>query len=126
MEGKRSIGRDLFERLVAASRWAAPVFVAVIVVLSVVPGENRPHIGLSGNVEHLFAYAGTAFASVLAIRSHRLGVVVLFLLVLAGGLELAQIRFPGRSAGFDNWMASTAGAFVGAVLARFVLARVRR
>jgi len=98
----------------------------VIVVLSTVPGDQRPHTGMSGNVEHAMAYLGTSLASVLAVRTHRVVRVLIFLSVLAGGLEIAQIWIPGRSAGFDNWAASSAGALVGSVLARFVIVRARR
>ena len=118
--------RDLVGRLVRASRWLAPVCLAVIVVLSIVPAEQRPHTGMSGNLEHFLAYAGTGVALVSAIRAHRVALATLLLCVLSGGLEIAQIWIPGRSAGLDNWIASSAGALVGSFLAYLLLTRVRR
>ena len=104
------IGRKLFQM-------AGILSLAVIVVLSVLPGTDRPHVFGSGNVEHLLAYAGAAFfASTLpALRGWR---VVLLLSAASLLFEGIQIFIPGRGPGLDNWAASTLGAIIGLVLAR--------
>jgi VanZ family protein len=72
--------------------------VVLIVVLSLIPGPYRPHTGAPGGAEHFFAYAATAVALALGWRSLAQGVLIAVgLLVLACGLELAQLCAPGRS-----------------------------
>lgn len=108
-------------------RWAirpsAVLALAIIVVLSVVPGDFRPSTGASGNFEHFIAYAGTAGLLALSrvVRSSwSIVLLVAGLAGLAGSLELAQIWIPGRSAGWDNFFASSAGGLVGTMVARLV------
>ena len=48
-------------QLLPAFRWLAIACLLAIAVLSLVPGDDRPHTGYSGNIEHLVAYVGTAF-----------------------------------------------------------------
>lgn len=107
-----------------AIRWAlrpsAILALLIIVVLSVVPGDLRPSTGASGNFEHFIAYAGTA--GLLAL-SRTLGPpwsIGVLMIVLAGSLEMAQLWIPGRSAGWDNFLASTAGGLAGVIVGRFV------
>ena len=104
------IGRTLFQM-------SGILSLAVIVVLSVLPGAERPHVFGSGNVEHLRACAGAAFfASTLPpLRGWR---VVLLLSAASLLFEGIQIFIPGRGPGLDNWAASTLGAIIGLVLAR--------
>ena len=104
------IGRRLFQM-------AGIISLAVIVVLSVLPGGDRPHVFGSGNVEHLLAYAGAAFfASTLpALRGWR---IVLLLSAASLLFEGVQLFIPGRGPGLDNWAASTLGAAIGLALAR--------
>ena len=104
------IGRKLFQM-------AGILSLAVIVVLSVLPGADRPHVFGSGNVEHLLAYAGAAFfASTLpALRGWR---IVLLLSTASLLFEGIQTLIPGRGPGLDNWIASTLGAIVGLAFGR--------
>lgn len=90
----------------------------VIIVLSLLPGDERPHTGASGNVEHLMAYVGTGCITALAFRNVSLPWLVLPFCAASGLFEIIQIFIPGRSAGFDNWFASTLGALAGALIAR--------
>lgn len=93
----------------------------VIAFLSLLPGSERPHTGYSGNAEHVVAYLGTAAVTALAFRSVGAVGLVLPFSIASALLELAQLLIPGRSAGADNWLASTLGALAGVLLARLVL-----
>jgi hypothetical protein len=46
--------------LLRLSRAIGLACVAVIIVLSLVPGDERPHTGLAGQIEHALASFGTA------------------------------------------------------------------
>ncbi len=93
----------------------------VIIVLSLLPGNERPHTGFSGNIEHVVAYAGTAgFAALALVRRPVVGLVIAFSAASAL-FEICQIWIPGRSAGFDNWFASSLGALIGVCAARYIL-----
>ena len=111
------VGRRLFQA-------AGVICLAVITILSVLPGADRPHVFGSGNVEHLIAYAGGAFfaSSLPGLRGWR---VVLLLSAASLIFEGLQMLIPGRSPGLDNWLASTLGAVVGLAFARafFMIAR---
>jgi VanZ family protein len=110
-----------FLRLSRAIGWAC---VAAIIVLSLVPGDERPHTGLAGQIEHALAYFGTAVFLALGFRTMRDRVAVISLLVgLAAVLELIQRMIPGRHAQFIDWFASSLGAAAG-VLAIILLERV--
>jgi VanZ family protein len=93
----------------------------VIIVLSLLPGNERPHTGFSGNIEHVVAYAGTACFVALALRRPSLPVLVIAFSAASAFFEICQIWIPGRSAGFDNWFASTLGAVIGVSAARYIV-----
>lgn len=106
-------------------RLAAMLCLIAIAVLSTLPGVDRPHTGASGNVEHFIAYLGTALFLASALGARK-GVMAVALLSLAAAFfEVLQIFIDGRQPGVDNWLASTAGAMAGALLARFVGALAR-
>ena len=87
---------------------------AVIVVLSLVPGQDRPHSGLSGQLEHGLAYATNAALFALGYReSGGRWRLLLLLCSLAGALELMQLGIPGRTAEFAGFFASALGASLG-------------
>jgi VanZ family protein len=111
------VGRRLFQV-------AGVVSLVTIAILSVLPGAERPHVFSSGNAEHLLAYTGGAFfASSLPIfRGWR---IVLVLSAASLIFEGVQMFISGRSAGLDNWAASTVGAVAGLLLARAFAAVVR-
>jgi hypothetical protein len=65
-----------------------------LVVLSLLPGSERPHTGLPGQLEHVIAYCATAVFLGLGYSTARARVgVVLFLALLAA-------RWSWRSTGF--------------------------
>lgn len=109
-----------------SARIVALLCVAAIVVLSTVPGVDRPHVFHSGNVEHVIAYTGTAFLLVFGF-SRRLA--WRWPVALSGAsaiFEVLQIWIPGRSAGIENWLASTAGACAGTLLALWAARLIAR
>jgi VanZ family protein len=98
--------------------------VAAIIVLSLLPADERPHTGLAGQVEHAIAYFGTAVFLALGFRTMRDRVATISLLVgLAAVLELIQRLIPGRHSQFIDWFASSFGAGVG-VLAVILMERL--
>jgi hypothetical protein len=98
--------------------------IAAIIVLSLLPGDERPHTGLAGQFEHALAYFGTALFLTMGFRTTRNRVATISLLVgLAAVMELIQRMVPGRHSQFIDWFASSSGAGVG-VFAIILLERV--
>jgi VanZ family protein len=85
----------------------------MLAVLSLVPGNERPHTGLAGQYEHVLAYALASLVTRLAGR--RVASVWQFaaFCLAAGVFEICQIWVPGRSAAAGDWLASSAGALIG-------------
>jgi len=100
------------------ARQATFVGIIVIVVLSLLPGDERPHTGAGGGPEHFVAYGlvGLAFGIGYASRRHRF-LAGAGLAALSGCLEVAQIFIPGRTAEFAGWLSSSAGAWSGLCIA---------
>ena len=92
--------------------------VGVLIALSVVPGQHRPQSTLSGEFEHLIAYAVSS--GVLGLGYHRAAErlkILFFLVVLAGCLEITQIWVPGRRSEIIGFAASSTGAALGMLCA---------
>ena len=82
------------EKLARVPAWLS---VVLIVILSVLPGSERPHTGASGHVEHILAYSITAALLALAYGSRSSAtVIVIGLSVLSGLMEIVQIFIPGE------------------------------
>ena len=96
-------------------RIATWLCVATIVVLSLVPGDERPHTGLEGQWEHFMAYAGTGLIAMLAYR--RALWTIAGLCLLSSVLELLQNFVPGRGPAVMDAIFSTAGGVTGAGMA---------
>jgi VanZ like family len=101
-----------------ALRIAAGCSWITLAMLSLVPGRDRPHLGISANFEHLLAYALAGFVTRLVLRRTASRWQFLAFSGAAAFFEVCQIWIPGRAAGFDNWAASSVGALIGIVLAR--------
>jgi hypothetical protein len=84
-----------------------------IVILSLVPGNTRPHSGMSGIYEHFFAYlmVGGAFGLGLPTLLHRL-LIAGGLTVTAAVLEVAQVTIPGRTGEISGVVSGLAGAWI--------------
>jgi VanZ family protein len=109
---------NLARRAFAAIALAAWIAVAV---LSLVPGHDRPHTGIPGDLEHALAYAFTALATSIGWpRARGLG-VVLALTIMSGAFEVCQFWIPGRGSSALTWIISSLSAGLGARLAPTVL-----
>jgi hypothetical protein len=84
--------------------------VCVVIGGSLLPGRDMPAL-INDKVEHFLAYGALATVGSLTCRTRqdRL-MLVLFLFVLAVGLEIAQRFSPGRSTEFFDALAGWMGA----------------
>ena len=105
-------------RVAAVCSWAT------LAVLSLVPGSARPHTGASGNTEHLMAYILAALVTRIAFGHVQTRWQLAGFSAAAAAFEVCQIWIPGRSAGVENWAASTGGALIGLLVARAVAHRL--
>jgi VanZ family protein len=94
--------------------WTA---VTLIVVLSLVPSQLRPHILAIGQMEHLIAYGLVAALLAFICRTGRHFMAICVTLPLgAAALEILQNFVPGRDPKFSDFAAGTAGAWIGIAL----------
>ena len=115
---------ELFTR---AWRWRTPLktvkiagalAVVAFAVLSLVPWQLRPHTGAPESLEHVAAYALAGALLTFGYRKRSQPfIIVLSLSLYAAILEIAQIWVPGRNPQFIDFVASSAGALIGSVLA---------
>jgi hypothetical protein len=95
-------------------QWMSWVAVLAIIVLSVVPGDVRPHTGAPGPTEHSIAYFLTA--SLFGLRakspSQFLQLALMFIIGTAI-LETSQLWIPGRNSQFGDFVASSLGILFG-------------
>lgn len=108
-------------------RWlglAAVVGVAALVVLSWIPGDLRPQTGGGRTLEHAFAYFVVAGVLAVTCPPPRGLLAACGLVLLAAVLEIGQLWIPGRDATLSDFLASAAGALLGAVLTT-VVARLK-
>ncbi len=114
--------RSLLLSIARPLAWACVVAIAV---LSLVPGDTRPHTGLPGRAEHFIAYAGTAFFFALGYRGlHQRILALIGLAIASGAFEVLQSFVPGRSASSLDALASTSGAAFGLLLGAILSAIV--
>ena len=100
--------------LVRLSQVVGLACVAVLIVLSVLPANERPHTGFPGQIEHAAAYFGAAVFLAFGYPTARGRIATIALLVgLAATLEIIQLVIPGRNSQFIDWFASSFGAGFG-------------
>ena len=114
------IEADQVRRLAALAGWLG---IVVIAVLSLVPGDYRPHTFLPGPAEHVLAYALTGMALAIGYPQARHRVLWFLGLSAAGTLfEVLQFWDPGRSPSLIDVAACSGGAalglFLGALFSR--------
>jgi hypothetical protein len=96
--------------------------VVAIGVLSLVPGDMRPHTGAPGTFEHVAAYFGAAGMLAFGYGNRRAALATALSLPLySAAFEIAQSQIPGRHAAFSDFVASTIGVIVGSGLAWIAL-----
>ena len=104
-------GTKLSTTVVRAAGWVA---VLAIGVVSLVPGQGRPHVLSQNQWEHLAAYVvagmllGTGYP-----RSKTMVLIGVALTAYGGALELAQLWVPGRMARLTDFGHSALGAWIG-------------
>src|SRR5438128_1544061 len=100
------------DRIGSAATWFC---VGTLIVLSLVPGSERPHTGIEGQWEHCLAYAGTGAIATLTYRRPVWTIGGLSLLGCV--LELLQNFVPGRGPAVTDALFSSSGAVLGAAAA---------
>jgi VanZ family protein len=107
----------IFYKLWRLSIFAGCVGCLLIVVLSLLPAQIRPHTGVGGEYEHWIAYAlvGGVFAAGDSAMRERL-FAGLVLTASAAILELLQNLNPGRTPELAGFLASSLGAWSGIFL----------
>jgi VanZ family protein len=114
----------LTNRYIRMGRIAAWIGILAIIILSVVPAEDRPVTGAGQWLEHFAAFAmvGCAFAIGYRLSLTRL----LFLAVFfCAGIEVLQIPLPTRHARVSDFLIDVVGACFAVVcvfVARQILA----
>lgn len=101
-------------RLKTTSRFLAWGCIVALAVLSLVPSEQMLRTGLTGRLEHLMAYAGTACIAAMAFAQRGLFRLICALLIYAGSLEFLQRFSPGRTSSILDFMFSGTGVLLGA------------
>jgi VanZ family protein len=90
------------------------ICVVAIVVLSLVPGNERPYTGPTVQFDHVIAYCGTAGLLGLGYPTTKVRFeIVAMLALLAAVLEVAQLWVPGRHSQFIDFAMSSGGACLG-------------
>jgi VanZ family protein len=84
-----------------------------VVVLSLLPRDSLPSVGVSDKYEHLAAYAVLAANAWLAFPSRRAALWLMLLLpFMSIVLEFAQTFVPGRSGEVADALVSALGAYL--------------
>jgi VanZ family protein len=104
------------DRIAPAVRLTGWVCVVVVAFLSLLPADHMVRTDLSGHVEHVTAYAGTAFFLQLGYP-RRCWRNIAMLVAYAAVLECLQVFSPGRHAAVEDWMASSTGVLIGSAAA---------
>ena len=90
------------------------ILTLVVIVTSLVPAGDLPHLSLNDKLEHLIAYVSLSlwFGGLIAPR--RYPQLALALLALGGGIEIAQgIMGMGREADWRDFCADAIGVALG-------------
>jgi len=95
------------------ARIAAWVLTATIVILSLVPPNQRPKTGTPHIFEHFIIYAAAGFTFGLGFSRRRHGMLAIFLVVFCGSIEIAQLFVPGRHARLSDFIIDAVSACIG-------------
>ena len=108
----------LISRYTVVARILAWIGILAIIVLSVIPANDRPVSGVGQGLEHFYAFAlmGGAFAIGYRFLLIRLLVLAVF---FCGGIELLQVPLPTRHARVSDFLVDSLGACF-AILCVFV------
>jgi VanZ family protein len=95
---------------------AAWISVVALAVLSLLPRAHMIRTDLGGHVEHVLAYAGTAFMVACSYGPKKWPNIAAGLITYAGVLELLQRFSPGRTPSISDFAFSATGVLVGLAL----------
>ena len=104
--------KDALMKLMMLTRMAAGLTVLTITLLSVVPGNMRPHILGNDRFEHFVVYFLTGSLWAIGRPMPLLSSGALFA-IGAGSLEFVQLWIPGRTASAGDFATSAIGAWTG-------------
>lgn len=97
-------------------RIATWLAVLILAVLSLIPGELRPHTFMPGRLEHFTAYGLTGCAIAIGYPRHRIRWIWWVALTIAAlAFEYLQSLIPDRSPSLYDALASSAGLAVGVI-----------
>jgi len=103
---------------------AAIASLIAIIVLSWLPGSERPHTGANTQFEHFAAYLIAALLNLLAFVPPRaIRAILAGMAILAAICEVGQNFVPGRVPQFVDFLAGTTGSL--AAVALFTILRRR-
>jgi VanZ family protein len=85
-----------------------------VVVSSLVPARDLPRLYISDKTEHIIAYSGLALWFGGLLKPQRYGLLGFLLLLLGGGIEIAQgLMGMGRESDIRDFAADTVGVALG-------------
>jgi VanZ family protein len=101
------------------------VLIIGLVIITVIPANERPDTGLQHGIEHFAAFAltGLVFGSAYAWQ---LRTLLLSAMVFALLLELSQIPLATRHARLEDFIVDAAGACLAILFARFIRRLARK
>jgi VanZ family protein len=110
------------QRLARYSAWTC---VALIIILSLLPGSERPHTGAPGKLEHFLAYTGTGVFAAFgySLASQRF-IFWMAIVILSSLLEFLQQYVPGRGPDAFDALASSSGLTSGLLIGMYFSAKV--
>ena len=105
----------MLQKMLKPASW---VMILGLVIVTVVPANERPATGFQHDIEHFlaFALAGLTFGLAYA-QSTRVNLLSAFVFTLA--LELSQIPLATRHARLRDFMVDAAAACLGIVIVHF-------
>ena len=109
--------KDAVRKLAMFTRMGSWLTALTIIVLSLLPGNMRPHVLGNDYGEHFIAYlvAGGLLA-IGCLRPMQLLSRGVLLTICAGSLEFVQLWIPGRTSSAGGFATSTIGAWIGLLL----------
>ncbi len=120
--------KNLFVRLPLIIHWIT------ILILTSLPSDSLPTVGLSDKWQHFLAYFVLSFflfynleiqKKYLHLRNYALISTIIICSVYGAVDEIHQLFIPGRAAEFIDWIANFLGTLAGSFLALYFLNRFK-
>ena len=107
------------------SEYAVAAYIAVIAVVSFVPGETvSPYFSLNDKLLHMLMFGVLGFLTALSVRKYAIVWAVLIIVAAAGLSEGFQRFIPGREADIWDFISDIGGGMILLCVGRIV--RVQR